>query len=192
MNAPILHESSRGISTYSVESSLLQRRILFFNEEVNALSSIQLIEHMLYLEADNPEAEITVCINSPGGEVVSGLAVYDAMRMIECPIRTVCTGTAASMASIIFLGGDKREMLDHTKIMIHDPLISQSAGAKKALDFEKEAAQLMEARSVLAGIIADRCGRSIEEVLEKTKEDCFMDVKQAIEFGIATGSCKHI
>ena len=192
MNAPILHESSRGISTYSVESSLLQRRILFFNEEVNALSSIQLIEHMLYLEADNPEAEITVCINSPGGEVVSGLAVYDAMRMIECPIRTVCTGTAASMASIIFLGGDKREMLDHTKIMIHDPLISQSAGAKKALDFEKEAAQLMEARSVLAGIIADRSGRSIEEVLEKTKEDCFMDVKQAIEFGIATGICKHI
>ena len=192
MNVPILHESSRGISTYSVESSLLQRRILFFNEEVNAVSSIQLIEHMLYLEADDPDGEITVCINSPGGEVVSGLTVYDAMRMLKCPIRTVCTGMAASMASIIFMGGDKREMLDHTKIMIHDPLISQPAGTKKALDLEKEAERLMEARSVLAGIIAERCGRSIEEVLEKTREDCFMDVKQAMEFGIATGVCEHI
>ena len=118
MNAYILHESSRGIDTYSTESSLFRKRIIFFTEEVNPENSNRLIEYLLHLDADASGEEITICINSPGGEVVSGLAVYDTIRMLKSPVRTVCIGTAASMGSILFLAGEKREMLPHTKIMI--------------------------------------------------------------------------
>ncbi|MBR6256677.1 MAG: ATP-dependent Clp protease proteolytic subunit [Lachnospiraceae bacterium] len=187
MNGLILHESSRGIDSYTPESSLLQKRILFFTEEVNADSSNKMIEYLLYLDTDAPGKEITVCINSPGGEVVSGLAVYDTIRGLKSPVRTVCIGTAASMGSILFLSGEKREMLPHTKIMIHDPLISGLSGSKRALELEKEAAQLMETRAVTAEIIAERSGRSLEEVYDKTKEDCYLTAQEAIDFGIATG-----
>jgi len=124
--------------------------------------------------------------------VVSGLAVYDTIRMLKSPVRTVCIGTAASMGSILFLAGEKREMLPHTKIMIHDPLIAGLSGSKRALELEKEAAQLMETRAVTAGIIAERCGRKLEEVYEKTKEDCYLTAQEAIDFGIATGIAKAI
>ncbi len=192
MNAYILHESSRGIDTYSTESSLFRKRIIFFTEEVNPENSNRLIEYLLHLDADAPGEEITICINSPGGEVVSGLAVYDTIRMLKSPVRTVCIGTAASMGSILFLAGEKREMLPHTKIMIHDPLISGLSGRKMALELEKEARKLMETRSVIAGIIAERSGLSVDEVYEKTKEDCYLDADEAIEFGIATGICNSI
>ena len=96
MNGCILHESSRGIDSFSPESSLLRKRILFFTEEVNAASSNQLIEYLLHLDMEAPGEEITLCINSPGGEVVSGLAVYDTIRMLKSPVRTVCIGTAKS------------------------------------------------------------------------------------------------
>ncbi len=190
MNAMILHESSRGIDSYTPESSLLKKRILFFTEEVNAESSNRMIEYLLYLDKTAPGKEITLCINTPGGEVVSGLAVYDTIRMLKSPVRTVCIGTAASMGAILFLAGEKREMLPHTKIMIHDPLISGLSGSKKALELEKEAAKLMETRAVTGGIIAERCRRSLDEVLEKTKEDCFLTAEEAIDFGLATGILK--
>ena len=192
MNPMILHESSRGFDTYTAESSLLRNRILFFNEEVNSESSNRLIEYLLHLDMEMPGQEITIFIDTPGGEVTCGLAAYDTMQMLKSPIRTVCTGIAASMGSILFLGGRKREMLPHTKIMIHDPLMAGSTGVKRALELEKQASELMETRAILAGIIAKRSGRTLEEVLEKTKEDCYMDVKQAIEFGIATGVCKKL
>ncbi len=192
MNACILHESSRGIDAFSPESSLLRKRILFFTEEVNPASSNQLIEYLLHLDMEAPGEEITLCINSPGGEVVSGLAVYDTIRMLKSPVRTVCIGTAASMGSILFLAGEKREMLPHTKIMIHDPLITGISSSRRALELEKEAAQLMETRAVTAGIIAERCGKKLEEVYEKTKEDCYLTAQEAIDFGIATGIAEAI
>ena len=123
---------------------------------------------------------------------MSGLAADDTLRLMKCPIRTVCIGTAASMGSILFLAGDKREMLPHTKIMIHDPLIAGLSGSRKALELEKEAARLLELREVTGGIIADRSGRSLEEVYEKTKEDTFLTAEQALEFGIATKIIDHI
>ncbi len=192
MNGMILHESSRGIDVYTPESSLLKKRILFFTDEVNAESSNRMIEYLLYLDMNAPGEEITICINSPGGEVVSGLAVYDTIRGLKSPVRTVCIGTAASMGSILFLSGDKREMLPHTKIMIHDPLINGLSGSRKALELEKEAAQLMETRAIIAEIIAERSGNSLEDVYEKTKEDCYLDAGEAIDFGIATAVAESI
>ncbi|MCR4640540.1 MAG: ATP-dependent Clp protease proteolytic subunit [Lachnospiraceae bacterium] len=192
MEAYILHESSRGIDKYTPESALLKKRVLFFTEEVTSESSDRLIQYLLYLDMDAPGEEITLCINSPGGEVVSGLAAYDTIRSLKSPMRTVCIGTAASMGSILFLAGEKREMLPHTKIMIHDPLIAGLSGSKRALELEKEAAQLMETRATTAAIIAERSGRTLEEVYEKTKEDCYMTSEEAVGFGIATAVTEGI
>lgn len=186
MNAYFLKETSRGIDSITAESMLLKERKLFFTEEVNSESCNALIQYLLCLESEDPDAEITLYINTPGGEVVSGLAAYDTLRLLKCPIRTVCIGTAASMGSILFLAGDKREMLPHTKIMIHDPLIAGLSGSRKALELEKEAARLLETREVTGSIIAERSGRSIEEVYEKTKEDTFLTAQEALDFGIAT------
>ena len=158
MNGMILKESSRGIDCYTPESRLLQDRMLFFTEEVNSDSSNKLIEYLLFLDKDDPGEEITLCINSPGGEVVSGLAAYDTMQMLKSPIRTVCIGTAASMASVLFLGGTRREMLPHTKLMIHDPLISGFSEPTMALQLRKRADQLMETREIIGGIISERNG----------------------------------
>jgi len=192
MNALVLHESSRGIDTFTVESSLLRKRILFFNEEVTAASANQLIEYLLYLDAEDPGKEITLFISSPGGEISAGLAVYHVIQMLKSPVRTIVAGSACSMGAILFLSGKRREMIEGSTVMIHDPLLSSSAGIKRALELDKEAKRLMEMRTELAGIIAERTGRSLEEVLEKTKEDCWLDAAQAIEFGIATGICNEL
>ena len=176
MKGLILHESARGIDAYGPESGLLKSRMLFFTEEVTAESANELIEYLLFLDKDAPGEEITICINSPGGEVVSGLAVYDTIRMLESPVRTVCIGTAASMGSILFLAGEKRLMLPHCKIMIHDPLIAGLSGSKKALELEKEAAKLMrqgpspEALSLnAAAILLKRCWRRPKRTVTLTQ-----------------------
>ena len=187
MNGYFLTETSRGMERVAPEDRLLGKRKIFFTEEVNAESANRLITYLLCLADEDDSEEITIYINSPGGEVVSGLAAYDMIRTLTCPVRTVCIGTAASMASILFLAGEKREMLPHTKIMIHDPLIAGLSGAKKALELEKEAAALMETRKQIAQIIAERCGRDIKAVYRKTKEDCYLNAAEALDFGIATG-----
>jgi len=192
MNALVLHESSRGIDTFTVESSLLRKRILFFNEEVTAASANQLIEYLLYLDAEDPGKEITLFISSPGGEISAGLAVYHVIQMIKSPVRTIVAGSACSMGAILFLSGKRREMIEGCTVMIHDPLLHSTAGMKRALELDKEAKRLMEMRSELAGIIAERTGKSLDEVLEKTREDCWLDVKEAMEFGLATGICNEL
>jgi len=186
MNAFFLRESSKGLEHVSAEDRLLEKRKIVFSEEVTAQTANELIRYLLCLEEDDPKKEITLLINSPGGEVTSGLAAYDTLRGIRCPVRTVCIGTAASMGSILFLAGDKREILTHSKIMIHDPLIAGLSGRKRALELEKEAEQLMETREITGRIIAERSGMSLEEVYEKTKDDCFLTAEEALACGIAT------
>lgn len=187
MNGMIMRESSRGIDLYTPETWLMQERILFFTEEVNPESCNQLIEYLLFLDKDQPGQEITLCINSPGGQVDSGLAAYDTMQMLKSPIRTVCIGTAASMGSILFLAGKKREMLPHTKLMIHDPLLAGLSGPQMALQLKKEADRLLQLRNVLGGIISERSGMTLKKVFEKTREDCFLTADEAVEMGLATG-----
>ncbi|MCR4839197.1 MAG: ATP-dependent Clp protease proteolytic subunit [Eubacterium sp.] len=186
MKGMILKESSRGIDSYSPESMLLQERILFFTEEVNPSSADALIEYLLFLDKDEPGQEITLCINSPGGEVVSGLAVYDTIQMLKSPVRTICIGTAASMGAILFLAGTRREMLPHTKLMIHDPLLAGLAQPQMALQLRKQADQLMETRDVLGKVISEKSGLPLEKVYEMTAEDCFLTAEKAVELGLAT------
>ena len=186
-NAMVIQESSRGIESFSPASGLLKDRILFFTEEVTPASCNQLMEILLFLDRHSPGEEITLCINSPGGDVDSGLAVYDMIRLLRSPVRTVCIGTAASMGAILFLAGAKREMFPHTKLMIHDPLLAGIGSPQMALQLRKRADQLMKTREILGGIISEASGLPLEKVYEMTAEDCFLTAEEALELGLATG-----
>ncbi len=188
----IIKESSRGYDALRAEDLFLKERKIFFTEEVTAESSKQLIQAIMHLEQENEKKEITLYINCPGGEVTSGLAVYDCLRGLSCPVRTVCIGTAASMGSYLFLAGDKREILPHAQVMIHDPLVAGMQGVQNALALDKEARKLMKTRELLGNILAERTGHTLEEVLEKTKEDCYLDAEEAVDFGIATSVITRI
>lgn len=142
------------------------------------------IRGLLYLQREDPAAPITLYINSPGGEVQSGLALYDAMQAVSCPIHTVCLGMAASMGALLFIAGDEREILPHSRIMIHDPLIGSGVGGT-ALSVKARADDLMRIRDIIASVIARHSGMPIERVFELTASDTYFEAKEAVEAGLA-------
>lgn len=180
----IIYETSSGY----VRKTILEE--MFQNREIECTGSItdelvnSLILQLRYLQRENPEKEITMYINSPGGEVSGGLALYDVMQAVSCPIRTVCVGLAASMGAILFLAGNKRDMLPHAKIMIHDPLIGNQVSGT-ALTVDRISRNLMKTRETIARIIAAHTGKSLDEVYEKTAADSYFDAKESIEWGLA-------
>ena len=163
---------------------MLQRREIECVGDITQNSVYGLILQLRHLQHEDPGAEITVYINSPGGEVQSGLALYDVMQAVSCPIRTVCVGRAASMAALLFIAGDTREMLTHARVMIHDPLIAGSIGGS-ALTVDAVAKDLMKTRQTSAEIIAKHSGHSIEEVYEMTAKDTYFDADEAVAWGLA-------
>lgn len=179
----IIKETSNGFFTCQIQDAMLLRREIECVGEINADSVNSLIRQIRYLAGEDPESEITVYINSPGGEVLSGLALYDVMKAVKCPIHTVCVGTAASMGAILFASGDRREMLPHAKVMIHDPLLPSTGGS--ALKLKSMSDSLMETRESLAQILAQQTGRTIDEVLEKTAADTWFTAQEAVDFGLA-------
>lgn len=181
----ILKETARGIQPVSLEDQLLANREIFLISEVNEISMTSLLMQLKCLENEDSEAEITIYINSPGGDVLSGLPVYDYIRQMKAPVKTVCIGIAASMASILFLAGDKREMLEHSEIMIHDPSM-MSGDYEKPLELRTRLDKLMEKRKILAEIIAERTGMSIDEVYKATETDSYYNAEKALKCGIAT------
>ena len=180
----IIRETSEGLNQIPIQDILFQRREVECLGEITEDSVAALILQLRYLHREAPEQEITMYINSPGGEVSSGLALYDVMKAIQCPIRTVCVGTAASMAAILFLSGDKRDMLAHSKVMIHDPLIPGGIGGS-ALKVDAVARNLMQTRQTIADIISRHTGKSLEDVLSKTASASYFDAEQAVEWGLA-------
>ena len=184
-NTPnIIRETNLGFSTYRIVDDMLSHREIQCVGEINAESVYSLIMQLQYLHREDPNAEITMYINSPGGEVTSGLALYDVMQAISAPIRTVCVGTAASMASILFACGKKREMLPHAAVMIHDPLIRGGVGGS-ALKLQAISEDLMRTRTLIAEILAKHTGHTVEEIYEKTANDTFFYGEEAVEYGLA-------
>lgn len=189
----ILTDTSGGPRAVNVESGLLKNRKIFLTEEINATVCKLLIEQLLWFENEAPGEEIVIYINSPGGCVHDGLAVYDTIRMISSPVRTVCIGTAASMGAILFLAGEKREMLPHTRIMIHDPSYAGgSYSGKKPHELETELNNLRRVSNLTNALIAERTGQSLEKVCRCTREDSYFDAEEAIRFGLATGLARSI
>lgn len=189
----IIKETSRGIDCIRLEDELLKSREIFLTEAVNAETMDSLLKQLMYLNKEAPEEEITLYINSPGGEVRSGIAVYDYMKMMQAPIRTVCIGTAASMGAILFLAGDRREMLPHSQLMIHDPAPGGgSMQGMKPAQMEEHLKSLKKVQKVLCKIISETTGRSLEEVQNITQNDSYFDAEEAIEFGLANSIIKNI
>lgn len=185
--ANILRETVRGLEKVSIEDEMLKNREIFLVDEVNAESSNELIKKLMYLEQEDRDSAVTLYINSPGGEVVSGLAVYDYIRLMEAPVDTVCIGTAASMGAILFLAGRERKMLRHSRLMIHDP--SYGGGelkGKKPHEIQQELDNLIKVKRTLVGIISERTGRSVKEINRVTAKDTYYGAEEAVRFGLAT------
>lgn len=179
----IIKETSSGIFFHTIRDEMLARREIELTGEINSESVNSLISQIRYLAREEPGKEITIYINSPGGEVSSGLALYDVMKAVKCPIRTVCVGTAASMGAVLFAAGDRRDMLPHARVMIHDPLISRTGG--NALSLRAISDDLMYTREITGKILAEHTGRTLEEIYEKTAADSYFYGEEAVEFGLA-------
>lgn len=180
----VLERTSEGVQRYPIQDYMLQRRRIECVDEITAESVDALILQLRYLQTEDPEAEITMYINSPGGEVASGLALYDVMQAIRCPVRTVCVGLAASMAAVLFASGDQREMLPHARVMIHDPLISGGLGGS-ALHIDSVSRDLMQTRETTARLLAKHSGHRLREVYKKTATDTYFTADEAVAWGLA-------
>ena len=180
----IIRECSQGYFRLTLADEMLQHREVECLGEIDAASAYSLCRQLRYLQREDPEGEITLFINSPGGEVPSGLAVYDVMQGISCPVRTVCLGTAASMAAVLFAAGDRRDILPHARVLIHDPRTSQGVGGS-ALQVQEASRELMRTRDTLGRILARHTGRSLKEIYRKTERDTIFSAEEAVAFGLA-------
>ena len=186
----ILKETVRGTELIPLEDMLLEESEVFLVDEITPKSANNLIQKLMYLDSKDL-GEITIYINSPGGEVISGLAVYDYIKIMKSPVRTVCIGDAASMGAIIFLAGEKREMLPHTRILIHDPSYGHlDVSGKKPHEIQRGVDSLNKVRETLAEIIAEKTGKDIDEIYKITAEDNYFTTEEAIDFGLATSIFK--
>ena len=182
----VIEQTSRGERSYDIYSRLLKERIIFLGEEVNDTSASIIVAQLLFLEAEDPSKDIHLYINSPGGSVSAGFAIYDTMKYIKCDVSTICIGMAASMGAFLLAGGTKgkRFALPHSTIMIHQP----SGGTNgTAADIEIQAKEILELRSRLNTILSEHTGQSIEKIAVDTERDNFMSSVQAVEYGIIDG-----
>lgn len=185
MNIPaILERTSEGIQRCEIQDVMLQRREIDCVGKIDRESVNAIILQLRYLQSLDDAREITIYINSPGGSIDDGLALIDVMAALRCLIRTVCVGLAASMGALLFASGDKRDILPHGRVMIHDPLIAGGVGGS-ALKLDAVARNLMKARETTAQILSERTGHTLEEVYEKTANDTYFDAQEALEWGLA-------
>lgn len=180
----VMQETSDGLRLYDIRDEMLAAREIEITGAIDAGSVSTAIRCLLHLQKEDQQLPITLYINSPGGEVQSGLALYDVMQAVSCPIHTVCLGMAASMAALLFIAGDKREMLPHSRVMIHDPLIGGGIGGS-ALSVKARADDLMRIRDITAQVISRHTGMNLEEVFELTAKDTYFEAEEAIANGMA-------
>ena len=180
----IIRETAEGLNRLDIRDEMLSRRELELMTSVDAESCAAVIRGLLYLQHQDPEAPVTLYINSPGGEVQSGLALYDVMQALNCPVNTICLGMAASMAALIFVSGARREMLPHSRIMIHDPLIGGGIGGS-ALSVKARADDLMRIRDITGEVLSRHTGMPLDRVFELTAQDTYFEAEDAIEAGLA-------
>ena len=179
----VVEQTSRGERSYDIFSRLLNDRIIILSEEVNDTTASLIIAQMLYLEAQDPDKDIQFYINSPGGVITSGLAIYDTMQYIKCDVSTICIGMAASMGAFLLAAGakGKRYALPNAEIMIHQPL----GGAKgQASDIKIQADHILRIKEKLNRILAAKTGKPLEVIERDTDRDNFMSAEEAVEYGL--------
>ncbi|MEB4860678.1 ATP-dependent Clp endopeptidase proteolytic subunit ClpP [Priestia megaterium] len=179
----VVEQTSRGERSYDIYSRLLKDRIIMLTGEITDEVANSVISQLLFLDADDPEKDISIYINSPGGSITAGMAIYDTMQHIRADVSTLCIGLAASMGAFLLAGGvkGKRFALGNSEIMIHQPL----GGARgQASDIEISARRILRMRQHLNEILAKRTGKSVEEISNDTERDNFMQAQEAVDYGL--------
>lgn len=179
----VIEQTSRGERNYDIYSRLLKDRIIFLGEEVNETTASLVVAQLLFLESEDPNKDIHLYINSPGGMVTAGLAIYDTMQYIKCDVSTICIGLAASMGAFLLAGGakGKRYALPNAEIMIHQP----SGGAKgQATEIQIAAENILKTKKRLNEILAANTGKSYETIAADTERDNYMSAQEAVEYGL--------
>ena len=179
----VIEKDGSGERSFDIYSRLLRDRIIFIGEPIESNMASSIIAQLLFLEAEDSSKDICIYINSPGGDVTSGLAIYDTMQFIKPQVQTVCVGMAASMAAVLLLAGEKgkRFALPHARVMIHQPLGGVQG---QASEIEIHAREILRMREELNGILAARSGQDIEVVARDTDRDNFMSAQDAVEYGL--------
>ena len=179
----VVEQSSRGERAYDIYSRLLKDRIIFMGEQVHDDMANIVIAQMLFLESEDPGKDINIYINSPGGSVTAGLAIYDTMQYIKPDIATICMGQATSMGALLLAAGKKckRYVLPHSRVMIHQPL----GGAQgQATDIDIQAKEILKIRDLVQRILTEHTGQPMKKIREDTERDYFMDSQEALEYGL--------
>ena len=179
----VVEQTGRGERSYDIFSRLLKDRIIFLGEDVNQTSASLVIAQLLFLESEDPDREISLYINSPGGSITDGMGIVDTMNYIKCPVSTICIGMAASMAAFLLASGskNKRYSLPNSEIMIHQPL----GGAKgQATEIQIAAERIIKLKNKLNRILSEKTNQPLNKISEDTERDKFMDSKEALDYGL--------
>lgn len=179
----VIEQTSRGERSYDIYSRLLKERVIFVVGPIEDHMANLIVAQLLFLESENPEKDISLYINSPGGAVTAGLAIYDTMQFIKCDVSTLCIGQAASMGAVLLAGGSKgkRFALPHSRVMIHQPLGGYQG---QAMDIEIHAKEILKIREQLNKLLADHTGQDIAVIDKDTERDNFMSAEEAVEYGM--------
>ncbi len=179
----VVEQTARGERSYDIFSRLLKERVIFLVGAVEDQMANLIVAQLLFLESENPEKDISLYINSPGGVITSGMAIYDTMKFIKPDVSTMCIGQAASMGAVLLAAGakGKRYSLPNSRVMIHQPL---GGFQGQATDIDIHAREILKTRDLLNGILADHTGQPIEQIEKDTERDNFMDAQQAMEYGL--------
>ena len=179
----VIEQTGQGERSYDIFSRLLKDRIIFFGEEVNDATASIIVAQMLFLESEDPDKDIMLYINSPGGSITAGMAIYDTMNYIKCDVSTICVGMAASMSAFLLSAGakGKRYALPNSEIMIHQPLGGMQG---QATDIKIHADRILAMKDKLNRILSENTGRPLEEIVRDTERDNFMTAQQALDYGL--------
>ena len=179
----VIEQTGRGERSYDIYSRLLKDRIVFLGDAIDDLVANSVVAQLLFLESEDPDKDVNIYINSPGGVVTAGMAIYDTMQYLKCPISTICIGQAASMAAVVLAGGakGKRVALPNSRVMIHQPLGGMQG---QAVDMEIHAREILGMRERLNDILVSHTGQSKKKIKADTDRDFFMSAEEAVEYGI--------
>ena len=184
----VIEQTKRGERSYDIFSRLLKDRIIFLSEDVNSVSASLVVAQLLFLESEDPDKEISLYINSPGGSITDGMAIVDTINYIKCPVTTICVGMAASMGAVLLASGakGKRFATPNAEILIHQPLISGGLSGQTT-EIKIHADHMVRTREKLNKLLSERTGQSLETIERDTERDNYMTAKEALEYGLIDG-----
>ena len=185
----VIEQTAKGERSYDIFSRLLKDRIIFLGEDVNATTASLVIAQMLFLESEDPDKEISLYINSPGGSITDGMGIVDTMNYIKCPVSTICVGLAASFGAVLLANGEKgkRFATPNAEILIHQPLIGGNGIAGQTTEIKIQADHMIKTREKLNKLLSDKTGQSIETIEKDTERDHWMTAEEALAYGLIDG-----